>query len=207
MSGFPEHRGRVIVRQRDEGVCVSGCAVEGCGRPHYGKGYCRKHWERNHRHGDPLVRRTLMGASAAERLAAHSRAEGDCVVWTRRRNAGGYGQIQVDGRAKSAHRVAYELAFGPIPEGLVVRHKCDNPPCIRLDHLELGTTADNNRDKAERGRAPRGEVAPQAKLNLESARRIRELRSTGLSVAVLAALFGVSSTTVRRVLDGVSWQG
>ncbi len=131
-----------------------GCDVDGCERAHYGRGFCRLHWERANKHGDPETVKAMFGATVDERLSHYSRPAGDCNVWTGHRNAGGYGQIQVNGRPRAAHRIAYELAHGPIADGLVVRHTCDNPPCIRVDHLIIGTVADNNRDKAERGRAP-----------------------------------------------------
>lgn len=147
------------------------CSIEHCDRVHYGLGYCRLHWERFKQNGDPLVARTLFGRSVEERLSAHSRPDGECVVWTRSRNRAGYGQIQINGRATMAHRAAYEASKGPIPEGLIVRHTCDNPPCIKPDHLILGTVADNNRDKAERGRAP---VAGAAKASRDA--RLARLR-------------------------------
>jgi hypothetical protein len=82
--------------------------------------------------------------------------ENGCHVWTGHRNSAGYGLINANGKLERAHRVAYELAFGAIPgdtdEDIVVRHKCDNRPCVNPDHLELGSRGDNNRDTAERGR-------------------------------------------------------
>ncbi|MFJ4166312.1 HNH endonuclease signature motif containing protein [Microbacterium sp. NPDC089698] len=96
----------------------------------------------------------MFGATVRQRLDRYSRQDGECIVWTGRRNYHGYGQIQIAGRAIGAHRAAFEASNGPIPDGLVVRHTCDNPPCINPDHLLIGTVADNNRDKAERGRAP-----------------------------------------------------
>jgi len=75
-----------------------------------------------------------------------------CWEWTGARTRGGYGHIGAGRRTLKAHRVAWEIANGPIPDGMVVRHKCNNPPCVRPLHLELGTHADNNRDMAARCR-------------------------------------------------------
>lgn len=81
--------------------------------------------------------------------------DNNCSVWTGGIDKGGYGQASgffSEIGERKAHRVSYVLAYGPIPEDLLVRHKCDNPPCIRPDHLELGTSMDNFRDMVERDR-------------------------------------------------------
>lgn len=78
----------------------------------------------------------------------------ECVEWTGARGRGGYGVRSFEGKFWRVHRLAWTQAHGPIPKGLVIRHKCDNPPCYNPDHLILGTHADNVRDKIERGRHP-----------------------------------------------------
>lgn len=87
-----------------------------------------------------------------ERFWSKVDKSGECWLWIASRLSGGYGQFQMGGRPHAAHRAAWILANGPIPPGLHVLHSCDNPPCVRLDHLRLGTVADNMRDKALRGR-------------------------------------------------------
>lgn len=76
----------------------------------------------------------------------------DCWEWQGSRNARGYGQIRKDGRYIYAHRAAYELTHGSIPEGLCICHHCDNPPCCNPDHLFAGTMADNMHDRDAKGR-------------------------------------------------------
>lgn len=77
----------------------------------------------------------------------------DCWEWIGARIPEGYGQLSVDGRVVGAHRLAWELAHGAsIPPRLLVRHRCDNPKCVRPSHLALGTVRDNARDSVERGR-------------------------------------------------------
>lgn len=80
----------------------------------------------------------------------------ECIIWWKGCDRDGYGVQSFRygnlTRQVRAHRMIWEECFGPIPEGLVLRHKCDNPPCVNPEHLELGTIGDNNRDRVERGR-------------------------------------------------------
>ena len=82
----------------------------------------------------------------------------DCIEWEGARTcAGGYGRRWVDGKMKRVHRLAWAEAYGPIPEGLHVLHRCDNPPCHNVDHLFLGTNGDNVRDCVAKGRHSNGQ--------------------------------------------------
>ena len=109
-------------------------------------------WERN---GDPLKRRTLIGEPLTVRLMARRviTAEG-CWEYSGARNGDGYGMIGRGGPGNvgKTHRVAYELYVGPIPRGLHVLHRCDNPPCFNPEHLTVGTNADNLADRDRKGR-------------------------------------------------------
>lgn len=73
--------------------------------------------------------------------------ESACLTWSGARSKGGYGQKRVEGRVLYVHRLAWEEAYGPIPDGLFVLHRCDNPPCYEPTHLFLGTNADNMADR------------------------------------------------------------
>jgi len=114
------------------------------------RGWCRFHYQRWRRYGDPERERP----SAAERLAQRSERTEGCWVWRGAHDGDGYGLIRVDGILRRAARVAWELAFGPIPAGLSILHACDNPPCIRPAHLMLGTQLANVRDAFAKGRRP-----------------------------------------------------
>lgn len=113
-----------------------------------------------------------------------------CWEWKGRRSSDGYGAFRIRKRQHGAHRVAYELAHGSIPRGMIVCHRCDNPPCVRPDHLFLGTDQDDTDDKVRKGRqrgAPgdrnasrarpeclkRGEDASNSKLTEAQVRAIR----------------------------------
>lgn len=112
----------------------------------------------------------------------------ECIEWAGARNRQGYGITYKDGKGRRAHRVAWEEANGPIPEGLFVCHSCDNPPCVNSEHLFLGTPNDNVQDMLRKGRArlvgvPRKEVCvaghPLSGDNLITTKRKRggEMRS------------------------------
>lgn len=135
-----------------------------------------------------------------------------CWLWTgTKRNRGGYGQAP--GR-KLAHRASFEAFIGPIPDGLVVMHSCDTPACVNPDHLELGTAADNNRDRQAKGRSatgdrhgfrihpdriPKGTLNGKSKLNVGS---VTEIRTSAETPDGLARRFGVSVDTVKRIRSG-----
>lgn len=138
-----------------------------------------------------------------------------CWEWQGARNQDGYGTLWVDGSKQRAHRVAWRLAVGEIPEGLLVLHRCDNPPCVRPDHLFLGTPADNTADMMAKGRArygiatdrsgwraPRGERSGAAKLTEQA---VRTIRTSGESQYVLARRYGVSQVAIHKVRARKTW--
>ena len=131
-----------------------------------------------------------------------SRQPGECWKWCGSDRK--YGRLRFRSNMASAHRVAYELAYGPIPVGMVVRHTCDNPPCVNPDHLILGTSADNTGDARQRGRMCCGVKHPKAKLNDSAVRAIRALRGK-MTLKAIATLYGVSISLVHAVQSGRIW--
>lgn len=130
-----------------------------------------------------------------------SRVQGDtdfqCWPWRGRKGAKGYGRYG----DTMAHRVAYELTCGPIPDGLVVRHRCDNPPCCNPSHLEAGTQKDNMADAMLRNRLARGTRNGNAKLveaQVDYIRRNPDKRKQ----ADLARELGVAESTVSMIRHG-----
>ena len=85
-------------------------------------------------------------------IPEHCAELGPCWTWTASVHGKGYGQVTIHGATKKAHRVSWELTNGPIPDGLCALHRCDNPRCVSVGHLFLGTNADNVADKMEKGR-------------------------------------------------------
>lgn len=138
-------------------------------------------------------------------------------MWTAYRNEDGYGVCGYGPLLRKAHRVAWELTYGPIPERLCVCHRCDNPPCCNPAHLFLGTKADNAADRDAKGRgytpppdAPPppvhfGEANVNAKLRREDVLKIREARANGATLREIARTFGVGKSTIFSVVRGHTW--
>ena len=140
-----------------------------------------------------------------ERFWSKVDKSGDCWVWTAGTSPLGYGRIYVNpGGPQLAHRVSWQLAHGLIPEGLYVCHHCDNPPCVRPEHLYVGTDLDNVRDMMNRGRGfrARGDQHGKTKLSEEQVQEIHRLRRSGLLQREIADRFGVHSAHISRVLNG-----
>jgi len=130
---------------------------------------------------------------------------GKCIEFKGAKNDRGYGQRKYKGKTMGAHRAAYIETHGEIPEGLVVMHSCDNPPCVNLDHLSLGTRADNNADMAAKGRSPRGENHVHSILTEDNVRTARALKRYGVSIANIARLFKCERHTMGDAIRGKNW--
>jgi hypothetical protein len=149
-----------------------------------------------------------------------------CWLWTGALSVDGYGRIRVGPEAGSkkvgAHRVSYELHKGPIPDGMLVCHKCDVPACVNPDHLWLGTCADNLRDRDAKGRGPVGDrngsrTKPwaracqvgsrngYAKLDDDGVRQIRAALASGERGCDIARRFSVSRPLVTLIKQRKIW--
>jgi hypothetical protein len=126
-----------------------------------------------------------------------------CHEATQKPGSRGYPQVHFLGRVMNAHRAVWIDANGPLEEGQVVRHKCDNKRCIRLDHLEPGTHADNMRDASERGRLAVGEQSATARL---TAAQVMEIRGSADRQMALAVRYGVNQATISLAQAGRTWR-
>ena len=130
-----------------------------------------------------------------------------CWLWTVHTHKQGYGKIKKNGVSMLAHRASWEFHNGPIPPGMCVCHKCDNPPCVNPAHLFLGTHADNTADMYSKGRnvPPRGERNSSAKLTWVKVAEIRKLKGV-VSQRAVAKQFGVTQCTISCIQSGKTWK-
>lgn len=130
-----------------------------------------------------------------------------CWVWIAARYKDGYGQFWFRGRMTRAHIASYQMHVGEIPDGLWVLHKCDNPWCVRPDHLFLGTPSDNMKDMHRKNRHAvySGEENPASKLTKQKVDEAREQHVLGVSQRQLAKRMGVSPATMSLAINGKTW--
>jgi hypothetical protein len=156
------------------------------------------------------------GRDYRERFWSKVEPASGCWNWVGPSKGGGYGQFSYQvgwGRTRqvTAHRFAWEMAYGPIPDGLLVCHACDNRKCVRLTHLWLGTDLDNARDKMDKGRdnlaSRKWSSQPRTgvKISFDDAEAIRFRASRGESKQVLASEYGVSHSLVSLIVHGKRW--
>lgn len=209
--------------QRDDTTIPNGFCQCGCGqRTPLAKSTRLEHGRRR---GEPLPylhqhRLRVERRSIAARFWAKVEGGGpdDCWQWTGSRQHSGHGRFQASAegepkRIVQAHRWAFEQANGPIPNGLIVRHACDNPACVNPAHLQLGTQQDNVDDMWHRGRGfvptavPQpGTANPNAKLSASDVVEIRRRRQRGETGRSVARSFGISPSQVSRILTGKRWR-
>lgn len=142
-------------------------------------------------------------------------SESGCHEWNSALNPRGYGIFSLKRGSKwgavLAHRVAWEIANGPIPTGLYVCHSCDNPRCVNPSHLFIGTQLDNIRDMMEKGREaigyhPKGSAHGCAKMTEDSVIEIRKMRLAGFEWKSIASRFGIGLSTAHSIGTGRTWK-
>ena len=150
----------------------------------------------------------VMSDSLVERFWRKVAKGDDCWEWTGSRNGEGYGHFRVTRKdVAKAHRVAYELTHGPIPVGMIVQHTCDNPPCVRPDHLVVGTKLTNRQDAVAKRRQAVGEHNGRSRLTAAAVLDIRARFASGDATLIqLAAEYGVAMHTVWMVTSRRNWR-
>lgn len=143
------------------------------------------------------------------RFWAKVNKSGECWEWTAGADKQGYGRIRIEGKGILAHRFSYEQANGPIRDGALICHHCDNPACVRPSHLYAGTPKDNARDRMERGRVVSGnhagEANASAKLTREQVVSMRSEMDDGRTCADVASEYGVSPNHASQIKNRKRW--
>ena len=136
-----------------------------------------------------------------------------CWLWTGYCDSQGYGTMHMNipcGKHKCgpvrAHRVSWMIHFGDIRDGIQVLHRCDVTSCVNPDHLFLGNNDDNMRDKAEKGRAARGEGNAKSKLTVNDIKRIRSVDPSWSNAKRIALELGVTPENVSMVMLRKTWK-
>ena len=153
-----------------------------------------------------------MNQGDIDRFWSHVDKSGDCWEWKCRRDKAGYGRFALGRERKRAHRISYLITHGEIPQGLFICHHCDNPGCVRPEHLYAGTRLQNKADCVARGRhklppVMRGEAHPRSKLTKQQVIEIRRrYKEGGITYANLGSVYGMSKRTIEHIVRGRSWQ-
>lgn len=148
----------------------------------------------------------LPSASDQDRFWSKVVRSENCWIWSAATDTNGYGVFWYGDRTYLAHQFAYRLTTGVIADGVVLRHSCDNPPCVRPEHLLPGTHKDNVADRVDRRRSATLERNGRSKLTSEIVREAREQVKDGVSIASLALRHGVDRKTMRSAIRGLTWQ-
>lgn len=194
------------------------CSVPRCPHPKpvVARGWCSTHYQRWLATGDPMGTKRKRPADIPfeDWFLSMCKPVDGCLVWQGTPDANGYGHIDVpwDIRQLGTHIVSWVLSYGPVPDGLSVLHRCDNPPCCFPDHLFLGTRADNVADMMAKGRGGqgsnplRGGSHQNSKLTEEDVRSIRiRYAAGGVTYEQLGAEFGVGYGTIGGIVRRDSW--
>lgn len=196
------------------------CSIDACGNPHYGKGFCKKHYQRARSPRGDLhtVRRGRPPGVSCAGGGLTDPAEflvglvgtsiEDCIPWPFLRDRDGYGRVQFRGKGWPASRAMCAIAHGDPPaEGLHAAHRCGKGHlgCVNPNHLRWATPKENQRDRIGHGTRVLGEQWRMRKLTEEQVRHIRRL-ARSLSHEGLAKRFGVSTSTISDINTGKTWK-
>lgn len=186
---------------------TTACSIAGCERSHYAKGLCNSHWARSRR-GHDLTRSFDRREWPWEARLWKRVAKGDsdqCWLWTGSTTKG-YGAFSIAARQTYAHRAAFIVAHGHIPDGHFVCHRCDTPLCCNPAHLFAGTHAENMADRDAKNRKPIGERVFNAKLKERDIPGIRARLAAGERHEDIAADFNVNRATISMISSGSTWR-
>lgn len=181
------------------------CKVEGCDCLEiFSLGFCRKHYNRYRRHGDPLALSVLERGKKLSELKRLMEIETDeCIIWPYKLSSNGYVQLNIEGKATTAHRYVCEARHGkPIKERNNAAHSCGNSACVNYRHLRWATAQENALDKFKHGTLMCGEKHYLSKLRRED---VIEIFKSKEQTKKLAEKYSVSKGTIKSIKSGRSW--
>lgn len=132
-----------------------------------------------------------------------AKLENGCWQWRAHTDKDGYGILPGDSKNTRAHRLSYEIHSGPIPSGMVICHKCDNPGCVNPEHLFAGTVKDNAQDALKKGRHYVGEKNGRSKLTEQ---QVKHILASPLNGPQLAEIYGVTRQTINNAKRKSTWK-
>ena len=133
--------------------------------------------------------------------------DSECWNWQGCKLPKGYGQFSYKLKTEQSHRVSWMIHFGDIPDGMHVLHHCDNPGCVRPDHLFIGTNADNKQDMMNKNRQAKGSRLPHTILSENDITEIRELYKTNkYTQKQLGEMFSVDQSNICRIINRSYWK-
>ncbi len=182
------------------------CTLGGCGKPHFGRGWCRMHYKRWYKHGDPLWQTRPSNAEVLRFL--HGTAllwkSDECCLWPFTKMIG-YGRVNYQGKRWQAHRLVCYLYHGlPESQPLHAAHSCGDRGCVNPSHLRWATPKENESDKLLHGRHGRGTRCSSAKLTETDVIKIRSMLD-GADINELAKLFRINQATIRDIKKRRTW--
>lgn len=188
---------------------ISLCSILGCGKVHFGRGYCHNHHYRFWKHGDPLAGKTEKGLPRKFYEDVALIYDGDeCLIWPYSKSSSGYAKLQEDGRPKTVSRMVCEEANGPPPtERHQASHSCGNGHlgCVTKSHLSWKTPKENNADKLIHGTHNGGSRHNMAKLSDSQVAEVIAIKGERPQTEI-AKMFGISQAHVSRIHLGQSWR-
>lgn len=179
------------------------CSFSDCESESRARGFCSLHYQR-YMLGLPMDKPRRSGDLRARFWERVKKTE-TCWLWTGMKNEKGYGEIRIKYRTVFAHRLSFALHFGETPEGLCVLHRCDQPSCVRPDHLFLGTRKQNRADCLSKNRHSKGENSGVSKLTSQQILEIRALRLKNVRIVEIAKKFGIGNSQVSRIAKRTTW--
>jgi hypothetical protein len=199
---------------------MKNCSIENCENKYIAKEFCKKHYQKYKKYGDPLAGKYSQNkAGSKEYISENSEIDiNNCWIWKRFKNKKKYGKAHFQGRDIYAHRLSYLTFIGEIPNNLYVLHNCDITACVNPKHLFLGDQEDNMKDMVNKNRQARlrGENNRNSKLLQKEVDEIRTLYSAELEERIqgknvqltqkeLAERFKVSRSEISNIINVRTW--